>query len=256
MIRRFAAALLLVSPLTMQAPAARAESIPPEMAPSPRVLLAANEPVDDSDLADEETLKELNDEEIGKSAWSTGAAVGLSLIPGGGFGLIYAEKKPHSVVPFLLSAAGYTVGALYMAGIFDTSKSTRCVFDGTKKVPESHCYYALDQATQMSDIYPTDDLDNHSTDPNDPTGKTEFYDNGVRYGREERGEDFDGQKTGLYIMAATYGATTLLGAIWSGLTVADHNEEIRKSVESTAQAPTPVMGYDGEKGYLGMVWSF
>ena len=80
--------------------AAAAQSVPPEMAAPPRTLLAANgEPVDDSDLGEEESLDALNKEEIDKSTWSTGAAVGLSLIPGGGFGLVYADKKAASVGP-------------------------------------------------------------------------------------------------------------------------------------------------------------
>lgn len=261
--------------------AAAAQSVPPEMAAPPRTLLAANgEPVDDSDLGEEESLDALNKEEMEKSTWSTGAAVGLSLIPGGGFGLVYADKKAASVVPFLLSVAGYTVGALYMAGVFNTKKTTSCYFKADpnsaaigSKVDDYRCTYAL-YTGATDDPIPGDKDDNPDASQNTGdrtthsfdwtaadntrvgTGK-EYYNSAPNYGYVPSGENFDGAKTGLIILVGTYAATTLLGAVWSGLTVADHNEEIRKNVESTAQnSPKPLVGYDGDNGYFGMAWDF
>ncbi len=266
--RLVAAALLLAFPMSLHA-----QSVPPEMAAPPRVLLASNAgAVDDSDLQTEETdetLEKLNKIEFDKDAWSTGAAVGLSAIPGGGFGLIYAQKKAAAVVPFLVSAAGYTVGALYMAGFFNTKKKTVCLYD-TGTVDKVHCLYALHG---NPDPIKTDNIDNHTIDPNTvvqdnpATPQNEAFaghpyyeaDSNSHYTETFRGDTFNGKKTGIYIIAGTYVATTLLGAVWSGLTVADHNEELRKNIESTAQTkpmPQPMVGFDGETGFMGMTWGF
>lgn len=276
---------LVASALVVALPAAAAaQSVPPEMAAPPRTLLAANnEPVDDSDVAaeaEDETLDKLNQIEIDKDAWSTGAAVGLSAIPGGGFGLIYAEKKAASAVPFLLSIAGYTIGALYMAGTFNTKKKTHCYFKADpnsaaigSQVDSYRCTYAL-YTGQTDDPIPGDKDDNPNTAQNTGDRTThsfdwtaedktrigtnkEYYNSAANYGYVDSGENFDGQKTGIMILIGTYAATTLLGAVWSGLTVADHNETLRKNVESTAQnSPKPLVGYDGDNGYFGMVMDF
>lgn len=258
--RLVATALLVAFPTSLLA-----QSVPPEVAGSPRTLLAARghaapagggEPVDDSDLKDEETLTELNQIEYEKDSWSAGAAIGLSAIPGGGFGLIYARNKAASVVPFLLSAAGYTLGALYFVGVFNTSKKTVCLYDDVT-TSSVNCSYAL---RGVPDPIKTDMIDNHSIDPNTKTAENPdgipYYMSGSHYTETTRGDKFNGKKTGIYILAGTYVATTLLGAVWSGLTVSDHNAEIRKNVESTAMAPTPVMGYDGQTGSVGLSWGF
>ena len=279
-IRRLVASALVVAlPV-----AAAAQSVPPEMAAPPRTLLAANgEPVDDTDVAaesEDETLAVLNQIEIDKDAWSTGAAVGLSAIPGGGFGLIYADKPAASVVPFLLSVAGFAVGALYIAGKFDTKKKTNCFFkadpSGTAagtEVDSYRCSYALftgatddpiagDEDDNPNPAQNTGERTTHSfdwtaTDKSRVGTNKEYYNSAPNYGYVDSGENFDGKKTGLFIMVGTYAATTILGAVWSGLTVADHNETLRKNVESTAQnAPKPRVGYDGDNGYFGMAWDF
>lgn len=264
---------LLAASLVLTVPAAalaqQQAPVPPEMAQAPRELLAqGGEPVDDTDLGEEESLKELIKEEIAPNEWSTPAAIGLSFIPGGGFGLIYAEKKAASAVPFLLSAAGYAVGALYMLGTFDTSKSTHCYYKNDpdavtagSKVSMFHCTYAKWDSRTTDDPIPGDKdkdgnaINTHSFDPN--SGGTRAYiDSAANYNVLDSGENFDGTKTGIYIIAGTYVASTLLGAVWSGLTVSEHNEQLRKAAESTAMAPKPVMGFDGEKGYLGLVMDF
>ncbi|MCK6573380.1 hypothetical protein L6V77_20055 [Myxococcota bacterium] len=270
-VRRLAAAALV---LTLPATVA-AQSVPPEMAPSPQLLLAANgEPVDDSDLSSEESLADLDQEEIDKKAWSTGTAVGLSFIPGGGFGLIYAEKKAASAVPFLLSVAGYAVGTLYLLGSFDTSKSSACYFfadpaaGGTgAKVQDFRCTYAKWTSSTNDDPLPGDVDDNPDASQREPDGRLtthsiDYQGTGKPYNKSASnydvrttGEDFDGKKTGVIILAATYAATSILGAVWSGLTVADYNEQIRKEVESTAMnRPKPIIGYDGENGFFGLAW--
>src|SRR5688572_5331802 len=103
-MRRFVSALAAtaLSLATAHAgePAPPAPALPAEMAPAPKVLLA-QAPVDDSDLKDEETLEALKQEEIAKEAWSMGAAIGLSLVPGGGAGLIYAEEPYAAIVPYV-----------------------------------------------------------------------------------------------------------------------------------------------------------
>ena len=58
----------------------------------------------------------------------------------------------------------------------------------------------------------------------------------------------------------TYIGTSLIGAIWSGLVVADHNEQLRKDIEATVKAPdpvpVPVIAFDGDRGYLGVQVTF
>ncbi|MBM4113980.1 MAG: hypothetical protein FJ253_11535 [Phycisphaerae bacterium] len=270
-VRRLAAAALV---LTLPATAV-ALSVPPEMAPSPQVLLAVNdEPVDDSDLATEESLTDLEGEEFQKRAWSMSAAVGLSFIPGGGFGLVYAEKKAASAVPFLLSVAGYAVGTLYLLGSFDTSKSSACYFfadpsagGSGAKVKNFRCTYAKWTSSTNDDPIPGDVDNNPDLSQREPDGRLtthsiDFEGTGKPYNKSASnydvrttGEDFDGQKTGVIILAATYAATSILGAVWSGLTIADYNEEIRKEIESTAMnRPKPIVGYDGENGFFGLAW--
>ena len=185
--RLVASALVAALPVASALPAAAAaQSVPPEMAAPPRTLLAANgEPVDDSDVAaeaEDETLDKLNQIEIDKDAWSTGAAVGLSAIPGGGFGLIYAEKKAASAVPFLLSIAGYTIGALYMAGTFNTKKKTNCYFKADpnsaaigSQVDSYRCTYALFTG-QTDDPIPGDQDDNPNSAQNTGERTTHSFD--------------------------------------------------------------------------------
>ena len=97
---------------------------------------------EDPDLEDDETLEDLMKIEYDKDAWSTSTAIGLSLVPGGGFGLIYARKKPQAVIPFLLSTVGYGLGIAYMAGAFDESQTSICTHVRAGRVPAVECSYA------------------------------------------------------------------------------------------------------------------
>lgn len=228
-----AAASLLAGPALARNP------VPTSAAAPPQVLLAQ---VDDSDLKDEETLEELIEEEITENSWSMAKAIGLSVLPGAGYGLVYAEKKAQSAVPFILSAAGYVVGALYMAGIFDESSKDVCVHVRDGEVPLRECSIGSTPG------------DNQANDPRSADGMTQYFDTRNDYQAGVKGEDFDGKDTGIIILGATYVVTTLLGAIWAGAVVADHNDRVRKDAESTAQGPTlrPVMAYDGDNGLFGL----
>lgn len=255
-MRRLAAviaALAMASAPALANPGAVAD---PLAAPEPGVLLAQ---VDDSDLKDEESLEFLQNLEFQKDAWSLGAGVGLSLIPGAGWGLIYAEKPAQSTVPFLLSAIGYGVGALYMAGVFDESSTQICSHVRDGRVNDAECTYA----DVVLDPNNPDQVDNNDIDPRDPDMRP-YFATRSDYEVVTRGEDFDGTTTGIIIIGATYVVTTVIGAAWAGATVSAHNDQLRKDIESTAsrgeQRPIsnvrPVIGYTGERGLFGVALDF
>ncbi|MCB9545694.1 MAG: hypothetical protein H6706_07495 [Myxococcales bacterium] len=234
-----------VAALVGWAGAAFAGPVPPAAAPAPGVLIAQ---VDDSDLKDEETLNELMVEEYDKDAWSMGSAIGLSLIPGAGYGLVYAEKKAQSVVPFLVSAVGYGLGAAYLLGVFDETSKQVCLHVRDGKVPLDECEIGGRAGDNQQ-------IDGRSEDMNTP-----YFATKADYTRGVQGEDFDGKDTGVLILGATYAATTILGAVWAAMTVADHNDRLKKDIESTAQAPSPtfrpVIGGDRSGGLMGFAVDF
>lgn len=240
-MRRIAATVAAASLLA--GPALARNPVPTSAAAPPQVLLAQ---VDDSDLKDEETLEELIENEYDEKSWSMGKAIGLSLLPGAGYGLVYAEKKAQSVVPFILSIAGYGVGIAYMLGVFDESSKRVCVHVRDGEVPLGECSIGRTPG------------DNQANDPRSANGMTQYFDTQNDYQEGIKGEDFDGTKTGYLILASTYAVTTLLGAIWAGAVVSDHNDRLRKDLESTAQGPTlrPVMAYDGQNGLFGLGLDF
>lgn len=232
-------ALLAALPALAKAP------VPATAAPTPDLLIAQ---VDDSDLKEEEGLQELMDEEYDEASWSMGKAIGLSLIPGGGFGLIYAEKEAQSAVPFVLAAVGFGLGAAYMVGAFDESSKKVCVHVRAGTVPLDEC----DIGNRAGD--------NQAIDPRSQDMNTPYFATKADYTKGIQGEDFDGSERGIQILAATYIGTTLIGAIWAGLTVADHNDRLRKDIESTAKAPEPtwrpVVAADREGGFMGLAVDF
>lgn len=232
----------------------------PTVAPEPAVLIAqAGIDALDADLADEKTLADLQRDEFDAEAWSMGAAIGLSLIPGAGWGLVYAEKPAQSTVPFLLSVVGYAIGGLYLGGLFDESSSEICQHVRDGRVGDAECTYG----GVVFD--PTiDRIDNNDVDPRDPSMRP-YFATRADYEVVTRGEDFDGTTTGLVVIASTYVLTTLIGAVWSGATVYEHNDQLRKDIESTAgrttvaEVPTtarPVIGYTGESGLFGIALDF
>ena len=270
---RFLAVLLLpslmVSTATAQTPS------DPTVAPPPALLIAQ---IDDADLRDEETLTELMGIEYSKDAWSMGTAVGLSMIPGAGWGLVYTKQKAQSVVPILLSAIGYGLGGLYLAGLFDESSEVQCRHVRVGKVTAA--YGGVDRCGYSEIVFDPNDAnrtDNQDTDALDGSNSVEpgkqgaepqdrpFFATAVDYSLVTVGQDFDGTNTGLAILISTYVGTTLLGAIWSGSSVAQHNDRLRKDIESTAQvpaapvdenAPRAVVGFDGRRGFFGVALDF
>lgn len=260
------AAISLASGPVLAAPPPPAD---PTVAPEPAVLIAqAGIDALDADLADEKTLEDLQRDEFEADAWSMGAAIGLSLIPGAGWGLIYAEKPAQSTVPFLLSAVGYAIGGLYMAGLFDEKSERICQHVRDGRVGFRECGIAdVTYDPRMPDAdgdgKPNND-DNLDIDTRDPAMR-QYFATRADYEVVTRGEDFDGVNTGLIIIASTYALTTIIGAVWSGATVYEHNDQLRKDIESTAgratvaEVPTtarPVIGYTGDSGLFGVALDF
>ncbi len=234
-----------------------AQGTPITDAPAPRALIAQNlgDMVDDSDLGREENLKDLMQLEFDKESKSVSAAVTLSLIPGGGYGLVYAGKKAQAVVPFLLSAVGYGIGAAYMFGAFDTNTNTFCRHTRDNRVDFEECSIQSESGNGM------DDLGNKAIDPRSLDGNTPYFKTGEDYAVVTTGEAFDGKERGLLIIGGTYLLTSLIGAFWAGSIVSDHNEQLQKDIESTAKnAPTiqarPVVAYDGDRGFFGLALDF
>ena len=235
-------------------------AIPPTEAPAPSVLFAQ---LDDSDLKTEETLEDLQEIEFDKDSWSMGSAIGLSMLPGGGFGLIYAEKRAQAIIPILLSAVGYGVGAAYLLGAFDESSTQVCLHDTAGVVKDAECRLADDPVKKslidgrfLPDICSRYGGRNPVTSGDIPVQCKAYFQTRDQYGPVTRGEDFDGKNTGIVIIGATYIATSLLGAIWAATAVSDHNEQLRKDIESTASVPKPVINFDGTNGYVGLTVNF
>jgi hypothetical protein len=198
-----------------------------------------DQPREDPDLEDDESLEDLMKIEYDKDAWSMGTAIGLSLVPGGGFGLLYTRKKPQAVIPFLLSTVGYGLGIAYMAGAFDESQSSICTHAAAGRVAPIECTYAdipndptLPPRTDNQTIDPRTCADPNNC-ANDPNAKP-YFQTGGNYTRSTAGRDYSGRTTGLTILAATYVVSSTLGAVWSGMSVRSHNKQLRRDIESTA----------------------
>ncbi len=230
---------------------------PPTMAPSPDILVAQ---IDDSDLRDEESLKQLMKIEYDKDAWSMSVAIGSSFVPGAGWGLMYTKKKLQAAVPFTLSIIGYGVGVAYMLGLMDTEATPICNQTRDGRVDGAECGYA--NIAYNASL--PNRIDNQDPDPRSIGGMTPYFRTKGDYATVISGKDFDGFNTGLYIMIGTYVVTTALGAMWAGSTVAAHNEQLRKDIESTAgrtpRSPaikaTPIIGFTGRRGVVGFALEF
>lgn len=244
--------------------------ISPEVAAPPEILLARHGELlaqrgrrggggglNDSDLGDELTLDELIQIEYGEKKQSSGSAIGLSLLPGGGFGLMYADKKAQALVPILFSVVGYGVAGYYMLGMADTSSKNVCLHSRQGEVDFAECSYG----SVPHDIT-KDRTDSHSPDPRAPIPGQAYYETIGDYSTAVLGEDFDGMKVGLTILASTYAATTILGAMWSASAVSSYNDRLLKDLQSTTQAtppqPTikPMIAYDGDRGLFGVRLDF
>ncbi len=231
----------------------------PLTAPEADILIAR---IDDSDLRDEETLDQLMKIEYDRDKMSMGAAVGSSFIPGAGWGLMYAKKPVQAVIPFALSAVGYGLGAAYLFGAFDTEKTEICRHKpSSSRVGDDECK----RGTRPFDPNLEPRIDNQDPDPRSADRMTPYFNTQGDYEVTFAGEDFDGAETGLVILAGTYVVTTALGAVWGGLTVKAHNDQLRKDIESTAQnrrrdvpavVAQPLIAYTGDRGYFGLRLDF
>ena len=113
-------------------------------------------------------------------------------------------------------------------------------------------------ATSNRDIDPL-------SDPDPATGRMkQYYQTQNDYERTFIGEDFDGTDSGVWIMVGTYALTTVIGAVWAGMTVSAHNEQLRKDIESTAgrgsPQPTvqarPILNLGQRTGVVGFALDF
>ncbi len=190
--------------------------------------------VNDDDLLHEETLLELMQIEYDKDAWSMGTAVGLSLLPGGGYGLLYVNKPAQSAIPFAIFVVGAAVGTAYLLGAFDSSESEHCYHVRDGKVSYEECSIA------------SNPVRNHDLDPRaqnydavEQEGDA-YWATAGDYSLRTTGSDFDGKMVGIIILASSYAVSSLIGAIWAGTTVSAHNEQLRRDIESTASIRQPV----------------
>jgi hypothetical protein len=252
----FLTGFLLLMPSVNAAPAT-----PPMLAPEPAMLLAR---IDDSDLRDEESLKQLMQIEYDKDALSMGVAVGSSFVPGAGWGLLYAKKPLQAAVPFTLTGLGFALSMGYLVGLFDTESTAICTHVNAGRVNDAECGYSeIPRDANQPDL-----VDNQDRDPRSPDGLPYFRTSGD-YSRAVVGKDFDGQATGLIILGATYVVSTALGAVWAGSTVRSHNEQLRKDIESTAGnrkrghqerdrgiRATPLLGVSKDRGLIGVTIDF
>ncbi len=211
--------------------------------------------MDDPDLVQEisgeETLGQLQELEFQRESLSVGKAIALSLIPGGGWGLLYARKKAQSMVPLITSLIGYGVGAVYLSGQLDTKAEDVCIYKPTN-VAEAN----VEVCSYYTPI-PSDPFRHLEPDKNNPAKK--YFETKGDYEIETRGTNYDGSKFGLQMLAGTYVVSSLIGAIWATVAVNEHNDEVRKKVESTAQLKfqfTPIVQYNGRTAQMGFGFNF
>ena len=154
--------------------------------------LSAYQPVGEDeqlDLESDESLEQLVRIEYDKDAWSMSSAIGLSLVPGGGFGLIYVRKKPQAVVPFLLSSLGYGLGIAYLAGSFDEAQVAVCTTREMDECPRLNVDILRFRMTLVS----PKEVDNQDIDPRSPSGQPYFQTQGD-YRRSNSGAKLFGQE--------------------------------------------------------------
>lgn len=234
-----------------------------QLATSPQILFAQmDDPALVMELKDEETLGDLQNIEYSREALSMSKGIALSFIPGGGWGLLYANKKLQAIVPFLLSAVGYGIGAVYLSGSFDESKQAVCIHEPSKSTVE-YAQCAWGDGAIHPDKYNTydqlswDDLNGDGQQQQNELKR--YFETKGDYRQTTRGKDIDLSSQGLPILLGTYLATSLVGAIWSAVAISQHNKELRKKIESTAQAPIqvlPTVTYNGTHASAGLVVTF
>ena len=216
--------------------------------------------MDDPDLVreleGEETLGDLQNMEYDRESMSMGRGIALSFIPGGGFGMMYANKRAQGLLTVALAAVGYGVGLAFATGSLNSEAATVCVYTPTNDVVKtSTCSRGEPSAENPRQHL---DIDPRSVTPQNPDGLRYFETQGD-YAIQTRGSSYDGTSLGLKILAGTYVATTLIGAILSGSAISEHNDDVRKRVESTAGLDLklmPTMVYDGRNALMGLGGSF
>ena len=253
--------LLCISSLISSSVIAQTHS--PISAPSPQVLFAQmDDPALVMELKDEETLGDLQNIEYEREALSMSKGILLSFIPGGGWGLLYAKKSIQAIVPFLLSAVGYGIGAVYLSGSFDETQQEVCVHDPSQTtVSYEQCSWG--EGSIHPDKYNTYD----QLSWNDINGDGQQQQNELKryfetkgdYRQTTQGNNVNLSDQGLPVILGTYIATSLIGAIWSAVVISQHNKELRKKIESTAQAPIqilPSISYTGQQANAGLTLTF
>ncbi|MAD60850.1 MAG: hypothetical protein CMH49_04930 [Myxococcales bacterium] len=277
---------------------------PPLSSPPPLTLLQNNSPLfqldqntqsqmmDDPtlmrELEQEESLEDLQEIEYNREALSISRGTLLSLIPGGGWSLMYANRRAQGVLMVLGATLGYGMGAAYALGVFDESADKTCVLtDSSKESINVELVYCNPKSsinpTNANANMPAYDpylyKDDNASDParriilkNDQplsgNYRVPFYSEvSELYQEQKRGTNYKGLNTGLSIIAGTYAVTTVLSAVWSAVEIADQNNELRKRIESTsAQAKTrpqpyqtkvrPTFQHDGQQTIMGFGGQF
>ena len=235
----------------------------PQLAASPQILFAQmDDPALVMELKDEETLGDLQNIEYDREALSISKGIALSFIPGGGWGLLYANKKLQAIVPFLLSTVGYGIGAVYLSGSFDESKKNVCIHEPSQSTVEyDQCSWG--DGSIHPDKYNTYDQlswnDLNGDGQQQQNELSRYFETKGDYRQTTRGKNIDLSSQGLPILLGTYLATSLVGAVWSAVAISQHNKDLRKKIESTAQAPIqilPSVTYNGTQASAGLSMTF
>ncbi len=233
-------------------------SLPLMVSPAPEILIAQ---IDDSDMRDEETLNQLMQIEYDRDKMSAGKAIALSFVPGGGLGLIYADKSIQSIVPYSLFGAGLVMSILHFIpdGPFHSKEQTYCRHLPTaSRVGTDECLRGDRARVQPKD---PNIVDNQDVDPRAiPSGQA-YFETKSDYEQRTVGENYDPTNRGLLVLAASYAVTTALGAVWSAMAVNSFNEQLRKDIESTAKNRSylnvePLVAYTGDGGLFGVTVDF
>jgi hypothetical protein len=218
------------------------------------------------ELKGEETLQELQEIEFQRESLNLSRGVGLSFIPGGGWGLFYAQKRAQGLIPLVASLIGYGVGLALLSGSLDTDESRVCVYsleDSTRNyagtiVNSRVCEGKTNPNIQVQLNLENDPLSWVDTNGNqlaDSNEQKKYLETLSYYSFDTRGSKYDGFQDGLLILGITYLTTTAIGAIWSAVEISQFNDELRKKVESTADLSPKFQPYfhrDGQKTMVGV----
>ena len=250
---------LIFSPLSVNA-----RPISPSEAPRPALMFAQmDDPELVRELSNEETLGQLQEIEFERDSLSLSKGIIYSLIPGGSWGLFYAKKRAQGLIPLLLSVVGYGLGATYLSGTFDTASTDVCVYTPTQElVSMATCSRGEPTPSRPQQHLDYDErswVDSNGDGQKQPDEVKRYFQTQGDYTTETRGKNEEFGDLGLTILVGTYVVTTVIGAIWAGSSISTHNDELRKKIESTAQAPikvNPTLVYDGRNALMGLSVQF